>query len=68
MEIRVRNINTSQSNHLHDGPMEEARELMAQMRVDGVYCGADTEFNIDAQFVSGEDGAYYEILVGKEGQ
>ena len=67
MEIRIRHIESGESKFLHDGTLEEARDLMAQMRVDGVYCGGEVEHTINCQFVAGDDGAYYEILVGKEG-
>ena len=67
MEIRIRHMQRGTSQLLHEGTLAEARELMAVMRVDGVMVDdLDRTHEIGSQFVSGDDGAYFEILVGGE--
>lgn len=66
MEIRIRHIEATKSMYLNDGRMEDATDLMSQIRVHGCHVDGNTEYACIGQFCITDDGAYFEIIVGED--
>ncbi len=67
MDIYIRHIDDNTKDLLHSGTLDEAQQLMSDMRIVGVVCGdRDREFVVNHQYCVDEDVAYLEIIVGGE--